>query len=121
MRFCSHDQENIKNQSNETQCEGDAVDVSICNEGQCKVGKELVAEIARLLRQNLNLDDNLFLNRYAQAVTDNGMSINLNSSEEIGYGVWRLTQDDFLQILANIPITKRFEERCKQASSINYY
>ena len=86
----------MKNQSNETQCEGDAVDVSICNEGQCKVGKEIVAEIARLLREKLNLDDYLFLNRYAQAVTDNGMSINLNSSEEIGFGVWRLTEDDFL-------------------------
>ena len=80
----------------------------------------MVAEIARLLRENLNLDDNLFLNRYAQAVTDNGMSINLNSSEVIGFGVWRLTEDDFLQILVNIPITNRYKQRFKKAFSIYY-
>ena len=59
----------------------------------------MVARIAKGLRKSLNLQDNLFLDRYAHSVTNNGEIINQNSTEDIGYGVWRLTKSDFDQIL----------------------
>ena len=46
------------------------------------------------------MEDNLFLDRYAQSVTDNGETINANDSVVVGYGVWRLTEDDFVHILS---------------------
>ena len=52
------------------------------------------------LREKINLKDNLFLDRYAQSVTENGEQINTNDSSIIGYGVWRLTEEDFVHILS---------------------
>ena len=99
LRSCSNEQGGIEKRSNVIQCEGDAVEVSVCNEGQCRFGLKTVTETARKLRKQLNLEDNLFLDRYAQSVTDNGQIVNVNSTGEIGYGIWRLTEDEFDQIL----------------------
>ena len=59
----------------------------------------MVTEIAKELREKIYLDDNLFLDRYAQSVTNNGININLDANAETGYGVWRLTEKDLDQIL----------------------
>ena len=101
LRSCSNDQGDIERRSNVIQCEGKAVQMTPCNEGQCQTGLKLVTETARKLRERLNLEDNLFLDRYAQSVTDNGEIVNVNSTGEIGYGIWRLTEKEFDQILPN--------------------
>ena len=51
------------------------------------------------MRRTINLKDNLFLDRYAQSVTDNGNNINLNNTSVPGYGVWRLTENDFSRMM----------------------
>ena len=67
----------------------------------------MVTEMADELRRRINLEDNLFLDRYAQSVTDNGNTINLNGTGSIGYGVWRLTEADFNQIFNANPVRTR--------------
>ena len=52
------------------------------------------------MRAKIDLKDNLFLDRYAQSVTENGETINANDTVVIGYGVWRLTEEDFVHILS---------------------
>ena len=52
------------------------------------------------LREKIDLKDNLFLDRYAQSVTENGETINANDTGVTGYGVWRLTEEDFVYILS---------------------
>ena len=52
------------------------------------------------MREKIDLKDNLFLDRYAQSVTENGEIINANDTNVIGYGVWRLTEEDFVHILS---------------------
>lgn len=66
----------------------------------------MVTRVAHELRQSLKFEDNLFLDRYASSVTNNGEDINLNATQEPGYGVWRLTGTDFNQIL-NQNLTNR--------------
>ena len=39
------------------------------------------------LREKIDLEDNLFLDRYAQSVTENGETINADNSTIPGYGV----------------------------------
>ena len=68
------------------------------NEGQCQTGLNVVTETARSLRKRLDLEDNLFLDRYAHSVTDHGEIVNVNATVEIGYGIWRLTEVEFDQI-----------------------
>lgn len=51
------------------------------------------------LRKNIDLKDNLFLDRYAQSVTLNGEEINSEDSVVEGFGVWRLTRADFEKII----------------------
>ena len=60
----------------------------------------IVFQFSKDLREKINLKDNLFLDRYAQSVTENGEQINTNDSSTIGYGVWRLTEEDFVHILS---------------------
>ena len=98
LRFCSNGEGGI-DQSAEG-CEGDASEVISCNDGQCQSGSTLVIDIAKNLREKIDLEDNLFLDRYAQSVTENGEVINTNDSAVPGYGVWRLTEDDFAHILS---------------------
>ena len=52
------------------------------------------------LRKNIELKDNLFLDRYAQSVTLNGETINAGGVAAEGYGVWRLTRADYDRILS---------------------
>ena len=52
------------------------------------------------LRKNIELKDNLFLDRYAQSVTLNGEMINADAVSVEGYGVWRLTRADYERILS---------------------
>lgn len=52
------------------------------------------------MRKKIDLKDNLFLDRYAQSVTENGKIINANDTVVTGYGVWRLTEEDFVHILS---------------------
>ena len=67
-----------------------------------KLNISLLSFIIRFkdLRKKIDLKDNLFLDRYAQSVTENGETINANDSVVHGYGVWRLTEDDFVRILS---------------------
>ena len=99
LRACSNEEGGIERRSSVSKCHGEAVEVSPCNEGQCQTGLKMVTEIVIDLRERLNLEDNLFLNRYAQSVTDNGEKINANETDEIGYGIWRLTETQFEKIL----------------------
>ena len=52
------------------------------------------------LRKNIDLKDNLFLDRYAQSVTLNGEIINADGVLVEGFGVWRLTRADYERILS---------------------
>ena len=65
------------------------------------MGLNVVTETARSLRERLDLEDNLFLDRYAHSVTDHGKIVNVNATGEIGYGIWRLTEVEFDQIFSN--------------------
>ena len=89
------------------QCEGDAVEVTPCNEGYCQTGLRVVTETARKLREQLDLEDNLFLDRYAHSVTNHGDIVNVNATVETGYGIWRLTEVEFDEIFVNINVNNR--------------
>ena len=71
------------------------------------MGINVVTETARSLRERLDLEDNLFLDRYAHSVTDHGQIVNVNATEEIGYGIWRLTEVEFDTIFLNITVNNR--------------
>ena len=107
LRSCSNEQGVIERRSNVIQCEGDAVEVTPCNEGQCQTGLRVVTETAKNLRERLDLEDNLFLDRYAHSVTNHGEIINNLTTEEIGYGIWRLTEVEFDTIFLNITVNNR--------------
>ena len=107
LRSCSNEQGVIERRSNVIQCEGDAVEVTPCNEGYCQTGLRVVTETARNLRERLDLEDNLFLDRYAHSVTNHGEIINKNATVEIGYGIWRLTEVEFDTIFLNKTVKNR--------------
>ena len=65
------------------------------------------------LRHNIDLQDNLFLDRYAQSVTLNGEKINVDGAFIEGFGVWRLTRADYERILSG----KRFKRGFKGIST----
>ena len=82
------------------------------------------------LRKNIDLKDNLFLDRYAHSVTDNGQVINSESQLDEGFGVWRLTRADYERVLTgkrlkNLknPINTNFfnnvQNGCGQISGFN--
>ena len=89
------------------QCEGDAVEVTTCNEGYCQTGLRVVTETARKLREQLDLEDNLFLDRYAHSVTNHGDIVNVNATVETGYGIWRLIEVEFDTIFLNKTVNNR--------------
>ena len=83
----------------------------------------MVYEVTDNARQ-LGLIDNLFLNRYSQvtdlkskfcfevysneiiqAVTANGETINADESTTVGYGVWRLTREQFASLLTAVMVS----------------
>ena len=85
------------------------------------VNKHLTAvfHTSKDLRERINLEDNLFLDRYAQSVTENGDTINANSSLETGYGVWRLIEEDFVHILS-VTKTKNLQ-RSNASVTTNFF
>ena len=80
-------------------CPGEAVGNELCNLTKCISGRAMVKNTCTHLRQTLNITDNLFCDRYTQSVTLNGEVINSPDAVERGYGVWRLTENDFKRIL----------------------
>ena len=79
----------------------DEIQVKSCSPGKCTSGLNMVDDVTeKALRAGV--DDNLFLSRYARAVTLNGEIINDkddNDKEMIGYGAWRLTKEQFETVL----------------------
>ena len=69
-----------------------------CIHEDCATGMSLVYAITKQLRQK-GVEDFLFLNRYAAAVTDFGNVINANGSDTVGYGLWRLTETNLGSLL----------------------
>ena len=96
MRFCS---DGKGGSGDVNDCPGDAVDIENCYLTKCISGRAMVKSTCTHLRHTLNITDNLFCDRYAQSVTLNGEVINSSDASEEGYGVWRLTEQDFKRIL----------------------
>ena len=71
-----------------------------CDEGKCFTGVEMV-DIETDKAFNAGVEDNLFLRRYAASVTKNGETVNAENATSEGYGVWRLTEDQYADIIAN--------------------
>ena len=69
-----------------------------CSEPNCISGYSIVEETTNLANEK-GVEHNLFLNRYAESVTDNGNTVNSNDSTSIGYGIWRVTEDQFQEML----------------------
>ena len=72
------------------------------------------------LREKIDLKDNLFLDRYAQSVTENGETINVNDTVVPGYGVWRLTEDDFVRILS-VSKVRSFDSSSTKSITTNLF
>merc|ERR1711935_158865 len=83
-------------------CDGyvgsDELEVQDCTLKVCITGDNMVMEETDKAVE-AGIEDNLFLSRYAQAVTLNGEQINPDDSNSIGYGTWRLTGDQLNEIL----------------------
>ena len=68
----------------EYDCPGEGRQVEKCAEEKCLTGQKLVTDISQVLRKNIFLKDNLFLDRYAQSVTLNGKTINADGAGVAG-------------------------------------
>ena len=60
----------------------------------------MVKNMGQHLRQ-LKVEENMFLARYAESVTLFGEVVNSDNENELGYGVWRLTQEQIDQMIQN--------------------
>ena len=96
LRFCGNGEPSNQKQID---CLGEAVEIESCHLAKCLTGRSVVKSTCAHLRQSLNINDNLFCDRYAQSVTLNGNVLNSVGTVERGYGIWRLTETDFKQIL----------------------
>jgi len=65
--------------------------------------------------RSAGVEDNLFLNRYAQSVTLNGEKIK-QTDETTGYGCWRLRSDQFDEIVSKVPTVL---ERKRKRRAVN--
>ena len=83
-------------------CDGyvgsDELEVQDCTLEVCITGDNMVMEETDKAVE-AGIEDNLFLSRYAQAVTLNGEQINPDNSSSKGYGTWRLTSDQLNEVL----------------------
>ena len=70
-----------------------------CKSEDCVSGQTLIYDTTSNLRMN-GVEDNLFLNRYARSVTDFGKTINADTSDDVGFGIWRLTEKDLLTVIS---------------------
>ena len=89
---------------NETNvCEGyggsDEVEVQDCSLDTCSSGYNMIRQETDKANDH-GVVDNLFLNRYPQVVTLNGENIDAENSTSNGYGAWRLTADQFEEIIS---------------------
>ena len=73
----------------------DQIQVQSCLPKECTSGLDMVDDLTEKAL-SAEVDDNLFLSRYAQAVTLNGEVIN---DKDVGYGAWRLTEAQFERVL----------------------
>lgn len=80
------------------------IEVDDCFIESCVSGLALVHSVTHSLRTK-DIEDNLFLNRYAHRVTNFGAIINQNDNDEAGYGIWRLTEAKL-----NIALDHQLEE-----------
>jgi len=89
---------------NFTICDGypqQSVEVEPCLVEQCKEGRDIVKETAQNLR-NYGIQDNLFLDRYAESVTRNGREIPANMT-----GIWAVKNEDINQLLEMSSVSSR--------------
>ena len=96
IRLCSDDTDGI---GDERDCPGDSHRIEECTNEKCLAGQKLTTGISQDLRKNILLQDNLFLDRYAQSVTLYGEIINADGASVPGYGIWRLTRADYEKVL----------------------
>ena len=96
IRLCSDGNGGIGDDSN---CPGNSHHVEECTSEKCLTGLKLTTSISQNLRKNILLQDNLFLDRYAQSVTLNGEIIDTDGASVPGYGIWRLTRADYEKVL----------------------
>lgn len=99
IRFCGNGKNHNRNEIN---CRGESEEIEICHLVKCLSGRSMVKSICTHLRQSLNMTDNLFCDRYAQSVTLNGNVINSVGAVERGYGVWRLTETNYYQMVERV-------------------
>ena len=103
----------INEESDIELCNTDTEDFQVksCFRDACLTGKVMVSnETEKAV--TAGVEDYLFLRRYAQAVTNNGENVNTEDVENVGYGAWRLTSNDFDEIL-------RSESRDLRANTIS--
>ena len=81
------------------------VEINSCSERSCTSGKLIVDEMTSLANEK-GVEHNLFLNRYPEAVTNNGEIINANDSATTGYGIWRVTETQFDMMLSSSTFSK---------------
>ena len=96
VRLCS---DGIGGIGDDSDCPGDSHRVEECTNEKCLTGLKLTTGISQNLRKNIFLQDNLFLDRYAQSVTLNGEIIDADGASVPGYGIWRLTRADYEKVL----------------------
>ena len=96
IRLCSDGNGGIGDDSD---CPGNSHRVEECTNEKCLTGLKLTTDISQNLRKNIFLQDNLFLDRYAQSVTLNGEIIDADGAGVPGYGIWRLNRADYEKVL----------------------
>jgi len=83
--------------------DGDENEIQSCNMVDCLSGSGMVQDTATELR-DAGFEDNLFLNRYAAAVTLNGEVVNPAGAPDVGFGAWRLTKEQISQTVSQTNI-----------------
>ena len=76
----------------------DEVQSKDCHLDQCQSGRISVQDVTRKARAS-GVDDKLFLDRYAAAVTLNGEVVNAANATTQGFGIWRMTEVQFSSII----------------------
>ena len=75
-----------------------------CQLSQCQKGRLLVQDLTKKARVS-GVDDKLFLDRYAAAVTLNGEMLNAFNASSQGFGIWRMTEMQYSTILTKRTLT----------------
>ena len=59
------------------------------------------------------------MRRYAASVTKNGETVNAENATSEGYGVWRLTEDQYADIIANSGIGENGKVTASLITNVN--